>query len=135
MFQAFEAARRANEAVMQALLAALLYQHALDRVQRVPIFKPGHAPAKCKLSSTMPQTIPVYALMTCAPIVTICIRIGCSRCYAGRALIDIGRIAEVYAEKPLPMEPWLAAERWPTDPCHMRSYRVKRVKRAVSSFW
>lgn len=22
----------------------------------------------------------------------------------------------VYAEKPLPMEPWLAAERWPTDP-------------------
>lgn len=128
VFQAFEASRRANEAVMQALLAA--YQNALD-VQRAHRARPCASQMQAFQHSASDNS----SLCTYAPFLMICTRIVCSLCYAGRALIDINCIAEVYAEKPLPMEPWLAAERWPTDPCHMRSYHVKRVKHAVSSFW
>lgn len=131
MFQAFEASRRANEAVMQALLAAL-YQNALGRVQRAHL---QARPCASQMQAFQHSASDNSSFCTYAPFLMICIRIGCSLCYAGRALIDIDCIAEVYAEKPLPMEPWLAAERWPTDPCHMRSYHVKAVKHAVSSFW
>jgi len=119
VFQAFEASRRANEAVMQALLAAL-YQNALGRVQRAHL---QARPCASQMQAFQHSASDNSSFCTYAPFLM------------GRALIDIDCIAEVYAEKPLPMEPWLAAERWPTDPCHMRSYHVKPPKHAVSSFW